>query len=94
MTQAIWNNTVIAQSDQTETLEGNQYFPPDSVQPEYLQANSLTTVCGWKGTANYYDVVVDGEKNEAAAWQYADPKAEAAQIKGYIAFWKGVSIVE
>ena len=92
MPQAIWNNTVIAESDETEVVEGNHYFPPDSIHREYFRENSHTTVCGWKGTASYYDLVIDDATNEAAAWFYADPKPEAASIKGYIAFWKGVQV--
>lgn len=94
MAKAIWNNEVIAESDQTVLVEGNHYFPPDSVDQSKLQANSTTTVCGWKGTANYYDVVAGGEVNTGAAWYYADPKSEAAKIAGHVAFWKGVVIKE
>ena len=94
MAQAIWNNTVVAESDNTEVVEGNHYFPPDSLRREFFRENSHTTVCGWKGTANYFDIVIDDSTNEGAAWYYADPKPEAANIKGYIAFWKGVQVVE
>lgn len=90
--KATWNGAVIAQSDATEVVEGNHYFPPDSVDPTYLQKSEATSFCSWKGTANYYDVVVDGAKNDGAAWYYADPKPEAAQIKDYVAFWKGVEV--
>ena len=92
MPQARWNGQVIAQSDQTEVVEGNHYFPPDSIVENFFQASQTTTVCGWKGTANYYDIVVDGQTNPGAAWYYADPKPQAANIKGYIAFWKGVVV--
>ena len=90
--QAIWNGCVIAVSDQTEIVEGNHYFPPESVKQEYFRESTETTVCGWKGTANYYDVVVDGDTNPGAAWYYADPKPEANNIKGFVAFWKGVQV--
>ena len=92
MPRAIWNGTVIAQSDRCEIVEGNPYFPPDSVKREYLRDSATHTVCGWKGTANYYDVVVDGEANHDAAWYYPEPKPAAHNIKGYVAFWKGVKI--
>ena len=92
MKKAIWNHQVIAQSDQTEVVEGNHYFPPQSIDRQYFRENATTTVCGWKGTANYFDVVVDGQVNEAAAWYYADPKPAAMNIKDHIAFWKGVTI--
>ena len=93
MVQAIWNGTVIAESDDTVVVEGNHYFPPSAVKAELLQPVDATTVCGWKGTARYYDVVVDGDRNAAAAWYYPDPKAAAENIKGRIAFWKGVTVV-
>lgn len=92
MPKAIWNGTVIAESDQCEVVEGNQYFPPDAIQSEYFQPSDKHTVCGWKGTASYYDVVVDGQVNSAAAWYYPDPKPAASNIKGYIAFWRGVKV--
>ena len=90
--KAIWNGQIIAESDQTELVEGNHYFPPDSVSQKYLLASNRTSVCGWKGTANYYHVVADGAENRDAAWYYAEPKPAASQIKGYIAFWKGVQV--
>ena len=92
MPRAVWNGTVIAQSDRCELVEGNPYFPPDAVKREYLRDSATHTVCGWKGTANYYDVVVDGEANHDAAWYYPEPKPAAHNIKGYVAFWKGVKI--
>lgn len=92
MAKAIWNGTVIAESDKTEAVEGNHYFPADSIKSEYFAPNDTTTVCGWKGTANYYDLVVNGETNSGAAWFYADPKPEAANIKDHVAFWKGVIV--
>jgi uncharacterized protein (DUF427 family) len=93
MVKAIWNNHVVAESDQTVVVEGNHYFPPESVKSDYLSASSLTTECGWKGTARYYDLVVDGQTNPGAAWYYPTPKAAAQQIEGRIAFWKGVQVV-
>ena len=92
MTKAIWNDVVVAESDVTEVVEGNQYFPADSIRTEYFQDSDTTSVCGWKGLANYYDLVVNGETNPGAAWYYADPKPEAANVKGHVAFWKGVTI--
>ena len=92
MPKATWEGTVIAESDKCVVVEGNQYFPLDSVRQEYLQPVDKTTACPWKGTANYYDVVVNGKRNAAAAWYYADPAPAAAQIKGRVAFWKGVRV--
>lgn len=90
--QATWNGTVIAESDRTVVVEGNHYFPFDDVTAGYLQANGMQSVCPWKGTASYYDVVVDGERNQAAAWYYPEPSRAAAQIKGHVAFWHGVKV--
>lgn len=92
MTRAIWNDTVIAESDACETVEGNKYFPASAVKAELLRPSATHTVCGWKGTASYYDVVVGGQVNKDAAWYYPDPKPAAANIKGYIAFWRGVRV--
>ena len=92
MTQAIWNGAVIAQSDKCETVEGNRYFPADAITRSFLRASETHTVCGWKGTASYYDVVVDGKANKDAAWYYPDPKPAAANIKGHVAFWRGVEV--
>ena len=90
--KAKWNDRVIAQSDDTVVVEGNHYFPPDSVDRRFLEPSDTTTVCGWKGTANYYSVVVDGKTNADAAWYYAQPKQAAQQIKDHIAFWRGVVV--
>lgn len=90
--QAIWNGAVIARSDRTVVVEGNHYFPAGDVQSRYLESSSHHTVCPWKGTASYYDVVVDGERNSNAAWCYPDPSRAAAQIKDHIAFWHGVEV--
>lgn len=92
MAKAIWQNVVIAESETTVSMEGNVYFPIDSIKSEFFRDSATTTSCPWKGTANYYDVVVDGEVNQQAAWYYADPKPEAANIKGFVAFWKGVQV--
>lgn len=92
MTKAIWNGVVIAESDQTEMVEGNHYFPPNSLNKECFRPNSTTTVCAWKGTANYYDVVVGGQINAGAAWYYANPKPAAKNIKDHVAFWRGVRV--
>ena len=84
--KAEWNSEVIAESDSTVLVEGNQYFPPDSVRREYLQRSSTTTVCSWKGTAQYYNVVVGGQENLDVAWYYPNPKDAAAEIKDHVAF--------
>jgi uncharacterized protein (DUF427 family) len=92
--KAIWNDVVLAQSDQTVVVEGNQYFPFDSVNPEYLTPSETHTVCPWKGTASYYTVQVGEETNPDAAWYYPEPKPGAEQVGGRVAFWKGVQVVE
>ncbi len=90
--RSIWNGAVLAESDKTIVVEGNHYFPPDSVNREYLQVASTHTTCPWKGLASYYNVVVDGNVNQDAAWYYPDPKPAAAQIKDHVAFWRGVKV--
>ena len=92
MPRALWNGQVIAETDQHEMVEGNVYFPPEALRREFFQPSTTTTVCGWKGTANSYNVVVDGQENKDAAWYYADPKPAAANIKDHIAFWRGVTV--
>jgi len=92
MARAIWQGTVIAESDDTEIVDGNHYFPPQSIVQDCFESSSHTTVCGWKGTASYYDVVVGEQRNAQAAWYYPEPKDAAKQIRGYIAFWKGVKV--
>lgn len=92
MAKATWNGAVIAESDRCVEVEGNQYFPSDSVRREYLRASDTHTVCSWKGTASYYDVVVGGKTNKDAAWYYPDPKDAAKQIRDHIAFWRGVTV--
>jgi uncharacterized protein (DUF427 family) len=94
MPRATWNGTVIAEApaDAIEIVEGNLYFPVDAVRREYLQPSETHTVCGWKGTASYYDVAVGGQVNRDAAWYYPEPKEAAKQIAGRVAFWKGVTV--
>jgi uncharacterized protein (DUF427 family) len=92
MPRAIWNDAVIAESDQTVVVEGNHYFPKDSVHLEYLEDSDTHSRCFWKGTASYYDVVVEGESNPDAAFYYPDPSRAASQIKDHIAFWRGVTV--
>ncbi len=92
MARALWNGQVIAQSERCEIVEGNRYFPRDAVRREFLQESASHSFCGWKGTASYYDVAVGGRVNRDAAWYYPDPMPEAANIKGYIAFWRGVTV--
>lgn len=92
MPKAIWNGVTIADSDDTVVVEGNHYFSVDAIDPAMLKPSSTTTVCGWKGTANYYTLSVGGAENKDAAWYYADPKTAAAEIKGRVAFWKGVKV--
>ena len=83
---------IIAQSDDTVVVEGNHYFPIGSVNAELLAPSDRTSVCPWKGTSSYYDLVVDGETNQAAAWYYPEPKEAAAEIRGRVAFWRGVTV--
>ena len=90
--RAIYNDQVIAESEDTVVIEGNHYFPPGSVKKEFLAISDTHTICPWKGVASYYHVVANGRKAEDAAWYYADPKALAEGIKGYIAFWHGVKV--
>lgn len=94
MPTASWNGAVIAQAtdEQVELVENNVYFPLSAVKQEYLRPSSHTTVCPWKGTASYYDLVVDGQTNANAAWYYPEPKDAAKQIAGHVAFWRGVSV--
>ena len=92
--KAIWNNQVIAESNQTVVVESNHYFPADSVNKAFFQSSDKKTTCPWKGEASYYDVVVDGETNKDAAWYYPETKEKANNIKGMIAFWRGVQVTE
>lgn len=88
--KAVWKNTVIAESEDIVNLEGNSYFPEDSVNKNFISKSDTKSVCHWKGTASYYDIQVDGEVNKDAAWYYPEPKDAAKEIKGRVAFWKGV----
>ena len=90
--KATWNGTVLAESDSTIVVENNHYFPAESINKEYFKESSHQTSCPWKGKASYYSVEVEGEKNENAAWFYPTPKNAATNIKGYVAFWKGVEV--
>ncbi len=90
--KAIWNNATIAESNETIVVEGNHYFPAGSINKSYFQPSETHTVCGWKGTASYYDIVVNGETNKDAAWYYPETKPDAKNIEGCFAFWKGVEI--
>ena len=90
--KAIWNGAVLAQSDETVVVEGNHYFPADSVDRQYVRDSATTSFCPWKGTASYYTVVVDGQENADAAWYYPAPTEAAAQIRDHVAFWKGVTV--
>ena len=92
MPKAIWNGAVLAESNKFETVEGNVYFPPEALRREYFRASDTHTVCPWKGTASYYDVVVAGQVNKDAAWYYPETKAAARNIQGYVAFWRGVKV--
>ena len=91
--KAIWNNEILAESDKTVVVEGNHYFPEDSINKEFFKQSETHTVCGWKGTASYYDVVANGKTNKDAAWFYPTPKDDAKEIENHVAFWKGVEVV-
>jgi len=90
--QAIWNGTVIAQSERTVIVEGNHYFPPEDVNREYLEPSARRSTCPWKGRASYYDVVIDGQRNNAAAWHYPTPTPAARRAKDRVAFWHGIKV--
>lgn len=92
MMKAIWNGTVIAESAKTEIVEGNHYFPPEALRMEFFRPGDIRTVCPWKGTAQYYSIVVGDTVNADAAWYYPEPKSAASKIAGKIAFWKGVRV--
>ena len=92
MPKAVWKDKVIAESDETKMVEGNRYFPPKSVKKQYLEETDYRTTCPWKGKANYYNIKINGDVNENAAWYYPEPKPAASEIKDYVAFWKGVEI--
>lgn len=92
MPKAVWNGTVLAESDHTEVVEGNHYFPPHAIKREHFKSSETRSVCPWKGTASYHTVVVDGAENRDAAWYYPEPKDEAKHIKDHVAFWRGVEV--
>jgi len=94
MVRATWNGVVLAESDDTVIVEGNHYFPRESLREELFVDSSKSTVCPWKGTASYYDVEIDGEVNAAAAWYYPAPKDAASEIQDRVAFWRGVKVEE
>ncbi len=92
--KAIWNGQTIAQSDDTIVIEGNHYFPPGAIDSGYFEPSDKRTTCPWKGQAHYYDVVVEGTRNAAAAWFYPETKEAANNIRGYVAFWQGIEITD
>lgn len=92
--KAKWNDMVIAESDNTILMEGNHYFPHDSIKKTYFHESTHNTTCGWKGLANYYTIIVNGKENVNAAWTYKSPKEAAAEIKGHIAFWQGITVTD
>jgi len=92
--KAVWNNQLIAQSDETIVVEGNHYFPAESIDASFFKTSTHSSYCFWKGTASYYNIVVGDQLNENAAWYYPTPKSKAEKIKGYVAFWKGVVVSE
>ncbi len=93
MPRAVWNDVVIAQTERFETVEGNIYFPPESLDMQYFRQSDNRSICPWKGEANYYDIVVGSQANKDGAWYYPAPKPAAANITGYVAFWRGVQVV-
>lgn len=92
--KAIWNNAILAESQETVVVEGNHYFPKSAINKQYFKESELHTVCPWKGTASYYTIVVDGQVNEDAAWYYPETSVAAKKIEGYVAFWRRVEITE
>ncbi len=92
--KAIWNDEVIAKSERTVVVEGNHYFPPESVGRQYLKPSETTSICPWKGTAHYFSVVAGGQENRDAAWYYPEPKDAAGVIKDHVVFWNGVDVLE
>jgi uncharacterized protein (DUF427 family) len=92
MAKATWNGAVLAESDKYEVVEGNIYFPPESLRREHFQESATHTTCAWKGLASYYNVVVGEQVNKDAAWYYPEPKEAAHNIRGHVAFWKGVQV--
>jgi len=94
MAKAIWNGVILAESNNCEIVEGNYYFPPDSINKAYFTETNTHTSCFWKGEASYYTIEVNGEQNKDAAWYYPNPKEKANNIKNYVAFWNGVEVIE
>ena len=92
MPKATWNGAVLAESDRCEVVENNYYFPPDSINQQYFKPSSTHSTCPWKGLASYYTVAVEGQENKDAAWYYPEPKDAAKNIRGYVAFWRGVKV--
>lgn len=92
MNKAVWNDQVVAESNDCITIEGNKYFPHESINKEFFKESDYHTTCGWKGEASYYTLDVNGKTNENAAWYYPEPKDAAKEIKNYVAFWKGVKV--
>ena len=92
--KAIWNGKTIAESENTRVVENNHYFPSDSINKQYFEKSNTHSVCPWKGNASYYNLVVDGETNEDAAWYYPQPNPAAKEIQNYVAFWKGVQVID
>ena len=92
MPKAIWNGAVLAESDRTQVVEGNHYFPPDAIHKEYFKESNNHTTCPWKGVASYYSIEVDGQVNKDAAWYYPTAKERAKDFEGYVAFWRGVKV--
>ena len=90
--KAIWNGATLAESNETIVIEGNHYFPADSIKKEFFKESNTHTTCPWKGEASYYSIEVDGERNEDAAWYYPQAKNAAKKIEGYVAFWRGVEV--
>ena len=90
--KAVWNGQVIAESDDIVTVEGNAYFPPEALRPEFVRPSEHTSICPWKGTARYHGLEVDGKSNPDAVWYYPEPKQAAENIRGRVAFWKGVQV--
>ncbi|MFC2029572.1 DUF427 domain-containing protein [Chloroflexota bacterium] len=90
--KAVWNGTVLAESDETVMVEGNHYFPPESINHEFFKESSRHTVCPWKGQASYYHIAINGDTNQDAAWTYRSPRPAAEEIKDYVAFWGGVRV--
>lgn len=90
--KAIWNNQIVAESDDTVVIEGNHYFPPTAIKSEFFKSSQTHTTCPWKGVASYYSLEVDGASNRDAAWYYPEAKPAAREIQGYVAFWKGVEV--